>query len=173
MSPSLYKYYRCIPYTCRSKSTYACWRRWVVALSRHKMFLVQGTLQAVCDYTSILLRRPRHSDISYQVLFKELYGAHSSYSAVRCGLTEPHRPYDFSSNKTAPHRTAPQEKKRTAPHRRIWWQSVEQAFLSVRIELIRRKKTPRTVSSNLCHPCQMSRFIRRIRQRIAELVQSW
>ena len=41
-----------------------------------------------------------------------------------------------------------EKKKRIAPHRRIRWQSVEQAFLTVWIELIRRKKPPRTVSSN-------------------------
>ena len=71
--------------------------------------------------------------------------------------------YDFASNKSAPHRrilenkirTAPHhkqeknvphrtiglsKKKCTAPHRRVWWQSVKQAFLTLRIELIRRKK---------------------------------
>ena len=66
---------------------------------------------------------------------------------VRCGSVQFN---DFASNQTAPHRTAglSKKKKRTAPRSRVWWQSVEQAFLTVRIELIRRKKTPRTVSSN-------------------------
>ena len=108
---------------------------------------------------------------------KAFHGVVFSYAVVRFGavnhsaphhtilpLTKPHRtashrrileknnPHRTAPHRTAPHRTA--KKKRTTPHRRIiphrrvWWQSVEQAFLTVRIELIRREKAPRTVSSN-------------------------
>ena len=83
-----------------------------------------------------------------------------SYGAARCKNRT--APYDFASKqnaphctvdsrikKSAPHRTALRKtKKHTAPHRKIWWQSVEQAFPTVRVELIRRTNPPRTVSSN-------------------------
>ena len=57
------------------------------------------------------------------------------------------RTVDSRIKKSAPHRTL-KNKKCTAPHRKIWLPSVEQACLTVRIELIRRTKPPRTVSSN-------------------------
>ena len=80
-------------------------------------------------------------------------------------LTKPHRTVYrriLEKKQPAPHRTV-KKRKRTAPHRRnikketknctalhrrIWWPSVEQAFLMMRTDLIRRKKTPHTVSSN-------------------------
>ena len=86
-----------------------------------------------------------------------LYGEFLSYGAcgaVRCGISAPHRRILEQQN---PHRIAPHREKqkthltaphRTAPHRTILWQSVEHAFLTVRIELIRGQKTPRTVWSN-------------------------
>ena len=83
------------------------------------------------------------------IIFKAFYGA--IFLAVRCGevwnRTAPHRRILDKKIRIAPHRRVIKNK-RTAPHGRIWWQSVEQAFLTVQIELIRRKKPPRTVPSN-------------------------